>query len=164
MRTSSHCRTSFFFFFCQSDSSDKLHLKSEYVISPALHSQSSVDRYTFLIRLEALRLLGSFHLFNRCRHIFLVWQKPPCAETALSSPQAAPPTCVKISLILKAKIGQWTFSQVCKEAFSLWQKHFYFGHYMAKCCGLEKISVWVWNAASDWFSACIHSSQKSQTS
>ena len=53
------------------------------VISAALDSQSSVDRYTFLIRLPALRSLSSFHLFNRCRNSFLVWQKPPCVQNGL---------------------------------------------------------------------------------
>lgn len=69
--------------------------------------------------------LGSFHLFNRCQRRFLVWQKPPCAQTVLSSPRATPPTCVKISLNFKAnKLKLDTrFPQVHKNAFSIW--HFF---------------------------------------
>lgn len=40
--------------FCCFDSSYILYLKSEHVISATSHSQGSVDRYMFLIRLKAL--------------------------------------------------------------------------------------------------------------
>lgn len=97
-------------------------------MSSPLQSQSSVDRYMFLITLKALYFLGSFQLYNRCRHTFLVWQEPPCAQTTLSSP---PPSCVKISLIFKAKkakIGHWIFPPskqggILNLALFLWALH-----------------------------------------
>lgn len=60
-----------------------------------------------------------FTSFNRCQRSFLVWQTPPCVQTALSSPQSTPPTCVsflKAQRKKEAKIEQRTGS-FCVVAF-----------------------------------------------